>query len=299
MISVRIFTHNLKQIKVMKHFLKLSLLLSLVLVSCSKEQDLSTYQVNIFSTEGGIIEGIPNINKALEGEIITLTANPSSENYQNYIFEGWSGTISSTENPLKVVVTGNMSITAKFRLRKFREDEIYSTIIPGDMMSFLKAFIADAARYGYDLSYVDLEKSEFIIKDGDFLAYSQGSCDPTAAYITLHTDLWNNPELNSDHPFHFRVLVAIVWHELGHDLLQLHHLCAGGHFMSGRHQAPQGPCGDEPVHKNVYDIEYNSNDLYINWQRAAEDMFTLNKQYRNDCYNKQNNITGKSIIIID
>lgn len=280
----------------MKQFLKLSLLLSVILVSCSKEQDLNVYQVDITSTDGGIIEGITN--NAVEGEIITLTATPNDEQYKDYIFNGWSGTISSTENPLSIVITDNISITANFRLRTLREDEIYSTIDIKDPKSFIKAFIEDAARYGLDLSYVDIENSLFTIGDIRGVAYSQGSCDPTTATISINTSLWNNSDLDNPDGRIYQWLLGVVWHELGHDLLQLRHLCAGGHFMSGRHQSPQGDCGEEP-YKDLYNLKYNNDDLYTNWQRAAEDMFTLNKQYRNDCYNKQNNITGKSTIIID
>ena len=283
----------------MKHFLKLSLLLSIVLVSCSKtEEELNTYIINISSNDMGIVEGIPNDNEVLEGKVITLTATPKEEKYKDYIFEGWSGTISSTENPLRVVVTDNMSITAKFRLRTLREDEIYSQIDIKDPKSFIKGFIADAARYGLDLSYVDVENSVFTIKEINGVAYSQGACDPSKAIITVNTSLWNNPDLNHPSGRIYKWLLAVVWHELGHDLLQLNHLCAGGHFMSGRHQAPQGPCGEEP-YKDLYGLQYNDDSLYINWQRAAEDMFTINLQSRNDCYNKQNNISGKSTLIVN
>ena len=65
----------------MKYFSKIILLISITFVSCSKEK-INEYQVDVSSNEGGIIEG--NINsRYIEGENITLTANPNSEKYKS------------------------------------------------------------------------------------------------------------------------------------------------------------------------------------------------------------------------
>jgi hypothetical protein len=42
--------------------------------------------------------------------IVELTAVPNS----GFAFQGWSGDITSTENPLQVEISGNLSLTAEF-----------------------------------------------------------------------------------------------------------------------------------------------------------------------------------------
>ena len=275
----------------MKHFLKLSLLLSIVLVSCSKtEEELNTYIVNISSNDMGVVEGIPNNNEILEGKTITLTAIPKNEEYKDYIFDGWEGTISSTKNPLRITITDNTQIYAKFRLKNYWEDEIYSQL-SDDPESYIRVFIADAKRHGVDLSHVNLDTIEFEIREMTGVAYSLASCDPNNVRISLNENMWEfNTEI-FEKEWKFRWLVGVVYHELGHDLLGLAHLCAGGHVMTGTHQSPQGECNGRE--ENLYDLKYNNEDLVTNWQRAISDMFSGKNQAYIECNNtssKGNNI---------
>lgn len=275
----------------MKDLPKIFLLIIFSLISCSKDE-LDVYEIEISSTEGGEVEGLYLESEVLKGQSITLTAVPISENYQSYIFEGWSGTISSTENPINIVVSNNMSITANFRLENYWEDELYSQF-DSNPESFVKVFIADAKRHGVDLSNVNLDNIEIEIRENGLTAYSAASCDPNNVRIGIRKDLWELQKDMFNTEWKFRWLVGVIYHELGHDLLKLRHLCAGGHIMTGNHQSPQGECNGRE--ENLYDLKYNNEDLVINWQRAVEDMFSGKGQVYRDCDN--NSSKGDDIII--
>lgn len=265
--------------------------ITLFLISCNKETSTTFYEVNTSSTIGGEIDVNGGIFE--ENSIVTLTATPSNKNYQNYIFTGWSGTISSTENPLSIIISENMSITANFRLEKIWEDEVYATIKPFDTKSYVEAFILDAKRYGLDLSRVDLENMDFEIREMEGFAYSRSSCYLDKVAITIQKNLWDyhNKKLFESEDI-FIWMLGIVYHELGHDILGLAHLCAGGHIMTGNHQDPQGECTDRK--ENIYELKYNRKDSILNWQRSVKDMFTYNKQYFLYC--NQQSSKGNNII---
>ena len=72
----------------------------LLVSSCEKDEDAVQFQLTtaVSPSEGGSIS-IPE-GTYESGEEITLTATPS----QGYIFNGWRGAITGTENPIKVVL---------------------------------------------------------------------------------------------------------------------------------------------------------------------------------------------------
>lgn len=274
----------------MKQFLKLSLLLSVILVSCSKEQDLNIYQVDITSTDGGTIDGV--VSNALEGENITLTAIPSTENYQYYKFLKWEGDIESTENPLALKINQDITLSAVFTLTTYLDDEIYSQIDYNNPYSFLEAFIKDAKRFGVDLSNVDVVNAQIIIDYGlGEGAYSVLPCNPNNVKIVYGGNLWDR---RNDDMTNKLWAIGIMWHELGHDILGLDHICPGGHIMSGTHTPCQGEEETEREFKVVWDLRYNSSDPYLNFQRAVEDMFLMVNQYKINC--SLNSGKGNSII---
>ena len=256
----------------------ITFIISLILASCVKDE-LKVYQVDITSNEGGRVEGLYLKSEVLEGQNITITAVPSNENYQNYIFTGWSGII-STENPLNIVISNNISATANFRLRTILEDELYSQIDYNDPYSFLDIFIKDAKRFGVDLSNVDVDnaqiKIDYELGEG---AYSVLPCVPNNVRIVVSGNLWDrrNDDLTNKY-----WAISYMWHEFGHDILGLDHLCKGGHIMSGRHTPCQGEEGNQEF-KVMWDFRYNSPDNYLNFQRANEEMFLMVDQYKINC----------------
>ncbi len=68
-----------------------------------------TYSIEVETTTGGAVEVSPEGPHYL-GDEITLTATPDS----THTFNGWSGDVTGSENPISVTVTGNMNIAANF-----------------------------------------------------------------------------------------------------------------------------------------------------------------------------------------
>lgn len=98
----------------MKHLTHIILLITILLVSCKQ---LYYYNVNttVQPVEGGSIAMTPSANPVLEGTLVSFKATP----YGDYIFTGWSGSLSGTENPKSVLVTSDMAVTANFVLRDY------------------------------------------------------------------------------------------------------------------------------------------------------------------------------------
>ncbi len=92
----------------MKIFLPIMLLF--LLVSCEKDEKVITYKLTteIDSAKGGSVS--PSSGEFDEGEEINLTATPA----EGYDFIKWTGAISSTENPIGLVVTSDKTIIAVF-----------------------------------------------------------------------------------------------------------------------------------------------------------------------------------------
>ena len=65
--------------------------------------------------EGGSIVMNPSSGQVLEGTSVTFSAQPKGD----YVFAGWSGSVSGTENPKTVTVTSDLTVTANFILREY------------------------------------------------------------------------------------------------------------------------------------------------------------------------------------
>ncbi len=70
----------------------------------------NTYTLSFEATNGTITSSAPDQELFEEGQEVTLTANPTS----GYEFNGWSGDITSDENPVTVLMDQNKNITANF-----------------------------------------------------------------------------------------------------------------------------------------------------------------------------------------
>jgi len=176
-------------------------------------------------------------------------------------------------------------------------DEVYSQIDFDDPSSYLNAFIQDAVRHGVDLSYIDTNKYQFtIIPDNEWTssasAYASRICDNDQIDITFKESVWSNSKI----PYKTSVpdALKIMWHELGHDILNLDHVCLGDHIMSGRHQDPKivyssADCEEEYI--TIYGMDWDNADPRKNFQRAVDDMFSGFEQVYFNC------TTGKNVII--
>lgn len=109
--DVSIFVNNRTFMKKLVTLIALSIL---CLISCKHETyyNLST---SVHPGDGGIIVMTPSSGSVMEGTTVTFKANPNGD----YIFTGWSGSISGSENPKTVTVTSNMTVTANFTLRDY------------------------------------------------------------------------------------------------------------------------------------------------------------------------------------
>lgn len=78
-------------------------------VSGSGETPVVQYTLNTSSVNGTILSN-PSGSTFAAGTTVILTAQPAS----GYMFSGWSGDVSSTSNPVSVMMNGNKNITAGF-----------------------------------------------------------------------------------------------------------------------------------------------------------------------------------------
>ena len=204
-----------------------------------------------------------------------------------------------TSKILSKVSTQDIGITMidSFEGIGFYADEIYSQIDFNDPSTYLEAFIKDAQRHGVDLSYVNKNNFQFtIIPDNlwtlESSAYASRICDDNQIDVTFKESVW----LQGKIPYKTSVPSALktMWHEFGHDILNLDHVCLGDHIMSGRHQEPKivyssSDCDEEYI--TVYGMDWDNLDPRKNFQRAVNDMFSGFEQINFNC------TTGKRVII--
>ena len=57
----------------------------------------------------------PSFGSVLEGAVVSFQAKPSGD----YIFTGWSGSLSGADNPKTVTVTSDLSVVANFKLKSY------------------------------------------------------------------------------------------------------------------------------------------------------------------------------------
>jgi uncharacterized repeat protein (TIGR02543 family) len=73
---------------------------------------INTYTLNVIIDGNGSVDRNPDQANYNHGTPVTLTAAADS----GYTFRSWTGSVSSTNNPLVVTMNGNKSITALFRV---------------------------------------------------------------------------------------------------------------------------------------------------------------------------------------
>jgi hypothetical protein len=69
------------------------------------------YTLTINMVGSGTVSKNPNKSTYTYGEQVTLTATPAT----GWSFSAWSGGTSSPENPLEIIITENITLTANFR----------------------------------------------------------------------------------------------------------------------------------------------------------------------------------------
>ena len=177
----------------------------------------------------------------------------------------------------------------------FYSDPVYSKIKRNDFRTYIEAFIEDGKRHGIDLSHIDVDDYTLRLLDvnelGNSSGRSFGSCSPRID-IGLHDSQWKSLV---NFPYRIRPFMTIIWHELGHDILDLDHTCDSNQIMAGSliytedsEDEYYATCNDDgsglAINRLFY---YNRPNHEKNWQRAVKDMFTLKNQVEFNCNNRR------------
>lgn len=164
---------------------KVILLLGLMLISCSKDsggdspnsespEEKLKFTLTVSAGEGGSVDTAGGTYP--EGTSVTITATPDA----NYEFDAWSGTETSSENPLTFNLTSNENVTANFK----REDPI---------IGIWSAVFYEGTEDEY-VEYVTFEP------DGTLyvlsLSYTDGAVDPGFSYLCSGS--WSNNDPNGN-----------------------------------------------------------------------------------------------------
>ena len=219
-------------------------------------QEISTYTASeglgTFITSGTIsiksdiditLKNSGNVNldiTSLSNNKVIINANPSN----GYEFLGWDGPSvlkPTSVNPIEIDIKSDKEIKANFLNINdpdysgigFYADSIYNSIDPNNLLSYVDAFILDAQRYGVDLSYVR-DNCYNVVIEGFGLMTADGKtsahCVDSQVRVELKKTWEQNIQPFLDHPSGFYKDPYIfgfhlIWHELGHDILNLDHTC--------------------------------------------------------------------------
>jgi len=83
---------------------------ALSLTAFSLGGPVQTYTLAATATAGGIVQVSPSGSVFEAGQTVQITARPDA----GYAFSGWSGDVDSSDNPLVVTMSSNLTITARF-----------------------------------------------------------------------------------------------------------------------------------------------------------------------------------------
>ena len=196
---------------------------------------------------------------------------------EGYNFVGWyqDGNIWDM-NSHRIFEPGgeDLLLQAKFVKNNYREHPLYGKLDHySTPLDYVKVFLEDAASYGWDFE----STVKKISIENELGAYSLNSCGGNNA---IHINLNQNGGGDSWSTWDFAHKMMIIYHELGHDLLSLTHICEPGHHMTGWDSCngDTSPLLDNGREINQQDIRYNSDNPVTDWNRATKDMFELNKQ---------------------
>ena len=242
-----------------------------------------TYNVDIsIKNEGSVSANIDNTSNERK---LSLNASASSE----HEFLGWDGpsiTKPKSNNPLVVSIDSDKQFKANFvnEINRdysgigFYADSIYSQIDPTNLYSYLDVFIQDAQRNGVDLNYVyeGCYSFKFFTSSDDnenTAGYAVRMCTDNSVVIAINDDYWHNGLENFPN-FSFPVAYGfhLLYHELGHDILNLNHTCnETPNFLNH----PSACLGNEPP------LKYTSDMLWFTENELQEENLGFHKTVYN------------------
>ena len=228
-----------------------------------------------------------------EGEEIRLFAKPDDE----YQFYGWKTSgMSNFSDGYIYDMNGNrvfklgldwggvglINLTPNFVEHHLWEDPLYSKLnMDSTPLDVVNVFLEEASQYGWDFE----EKVEEIRITNGPGSYSKAICQENT-YIDINIPIHDGPD--SFTRWDFSSKMSVIYHELGHDLLNLNHICLPAHHMSGWDScegSESGLVGDiSPMIYNgivrwgAADLLYETEEEVLSWKRATRDMFELTGQ---------------------
>ena len=201
----------------------------------------------------------------------------------------------------KLVFQGELDYATQYTYtsnKGFYVDPVYSKIKRNDFRTYIEAFIEDGKRYGRDLSHIDVDNYTLRLWDeirmGPTAAgQAFAACSPLID-IALLESYWKGQVTLPYRSY----IMWLIWHELGHDILDLDHTCDNTQIMTGNlisrtNEQEYGATCDAEGPDFPVNFRYDSPDSYNNWQRAVKDMFTLKNQVEFKCKNSKG---SKSIV---
>ena len=220
-------------------------------------QKISTYTASeglgTFITSGTIsiksdiditLKNSGNVNidiTSLSNNKVIINAIPSN----GYKFLGWDGPSvlkPTSVNPLEIDIKSDKEIKANFLNINdpdysgigFYADPIFSKIDHNNLFSYLEAFILDAERYGVDLSYInDACINLFFDENYTGAGATNAFCKENQVRVLLGKAYWDNQlkmlmSKPYSNPLYSETTIFgfhLMWHELGHDILNIGHTC--------------------------------------------------------------------------
>ncbi len=250
-----------------------------------------TYNVDISIKNDGSVSA--NFDTTSNERKLSLNATASSD----HKFLGWDGPSMNkprSNNPLVVSIDSDKQFKANFLSKinpdysgiGFFADSIYSQINPDNLYSYLDVFIQDAQRNGFDLSYVyqGSYKIELVTPAAGetYAARAYRMCYDDQVWITINEDSWKQSIELWDNSYSFAAGFHLLYHELGHDILNLQHTCNEiPNFLNHPSQCD----GSEDFNTNQ--LKYTSNMLWFTENELQEENLGFHKAV-NNYFNKIN-----------
>jgi len=292
---------------------KLIILFALIFFSCKKND--SSYSLNILKNNLGAVNY--ETGKYPIGETIILEATPD-EGFAFIGWHGEVLENPTNENPLSVLLDSDKSIVANFVNIENPDfsgmgiwtDELYSSIdydLKNNFKSIVEVFVKDAERHGLDLNYVLQGGIKFEI-DPNLTAAGRAyqACNDSGVYIKYKeisyqkdistiksgskcincagSTFWSNynvgPKQNEKFYGDVPSMLLLVYHELGHDILNLNHTCIDGQLVNALTACVEGVSS---IKKDMYAFSWYSNDPRFSFRAAVKDLFEGASQNCKDC----------------
>lgn len=180
-------------------------------------------------------------------------------------------------------------------------DSIYSQIDPDNLYSYLDVFIQDAQRNGVDLSYVyegcySLRLAPPSFVDIEFAGYASRKCYDDEVLITINEDDWKQSIEFWDNSYPIAIGFHLMYHELGHDILNLGHTCnETPNFLNHPSECDGSEDFNTDKLKNPIDLLWFTNNEV---PELSEDNIGFHKTV-NNYFNKINQNISEWVVSID